>query len=151
VPTAGLTGLSAAAPILFDAFLRLGERRVPLESPPDGALIASGSALPPPLRRFAADRTATPASTYADAPIAIAFPPDEAELELLTGIDGKPRPLVLKAEGGVLPLVWMADGAPIATSSHRREITFAPDGRGFVKLSVIDATGKVDRVLVELR
>jgi penicillin-binding protein 1C len=151
VPTAGLTGLNAAAPILFDAFLRIGERRVPLNSAPDGALIAQGSALPPPLRRFAADRSATPASTYADAPIAIAFPPDRAEVELIAGPDGKPRPLVLKAEGGVLPLVWMANGAPIATSTHRREITFAPDGRGFVKLSVIDATGKVDRVLVELR
>ncbi|MEZ5926346.1 MAG: penicillin-binding protein 1C [Hyphomicrobiaceae bacterium] len=151
VPTAGLTGLNSAAPILFDAFLRLGERRVPLRSAPDGALIASGSALPPPLRRFAADRLDTPASTYADTPVAIAFPPDKAELELATDSSGKPRPLVLKAEGGVLPLVWMANDAPIATSTHRREITFAPDGRGFLKLSVIDATGKVDRVLIELR
>ncbi|MFO1170673.1 MAG: penicillin-binding protein 1C [Hyphomicrobiaceae bacterium] len=151
VPTAGLTGLNSAAPILFDAFLRIGERRVALKSAPDGALIADGSALPPPLRRFAADRPETPASTYTDAPVAIAFPPDKAQLELLTGQDGKPRPLVLKAEGGVLPLVWMANGAPIATSSHRREITYAPDGRGFVKLSVVDAAGKVDRVLIELK
>jgi penicillin-binding protein 1C len=151
VPTAGLTGLAAAAPILFDAFLRIGERRVPLRSAPDDALIATGSALPPPLRRFAADRPAAPASTYADAPVAIAFPPDEAQLELLTGADGRPRPLVLKAEGGALPLVWMANGAPIATSTYRREVTFAPDGLGFVKLSVIDATGKVDRVMVELQ
>ena len=151
VPTAGLKGLHAAAPILFDAFLRLGERRVALRSAPDGALVAEGSALPPPLRRFAADRRDAPASTYTDAPVAIAFPPDKAQLEMLTGVDGKPRPLVLKAEGGVLPLVWMANGAPIATSSHRREITYAPDGRGFVKLSVVDAAGKVDRVLIELK
>ena len=151
VPTAGLTGLGSAAPILFDAFLRIGERRVALKSAPDGALIAEGSALPPPLRRFAADRLESPASTYADAPVAIAFPPDRAEIEMLAGIDGKPRPLVLKAEGGVLPLVWMANGAPIATSTHRREITYAPDGRGFLKLSVIDASGKVDRVQVELK
>ncbi len=151
VPTAGLTGLSSAAPILFDAFLRIGERRVALKSAPDGALIASGSALPPPLRRFAADRPEVSTSTYADAPVAIAFPPDKAALELMTDMEGKPRPLVLKAEGGVLPLVWMANGAPIATSTHRREITYAPDGRGFLRLSVVDATGKVDRVLVELK
>ncbi len=151
VPTAGLTGLNAAAPILFDAFLRIGERRVALKSAPDGALIASGSALPPPLRRFAADRPEVSTSTYADAPVAIAFPPDKAALELMTDMEGKPRPLVLKAEGGVLPLVWMANGAPIATSTHRREITYAPDGRGFLKLSVVDATGNVDRVLVELK
>jgi penicillin-binding protein 1C len=151
VPTAGLTGLQSAAPILFDAFLRIGERRVPLRSAPDGALIAEGSALPPPLRRFAADRLESPSSTYTDAPVAIAFPPDQAEIEMLTGLDGKPRPLVLKAEGGVLPLVWMANGAPIATSTHRREITYAPDGVGFLKLSVIDAAGKADRVLVELK
>ncbi len=34
---------------------------------------------------------------------------------------------------------------------HRRDVTWQPDGRGFVKLSVIDAKGRVDRVTVRLR
>ena len=50
--TPGLAGRVAAAPILFDAFARLSTRRAPLPSAPTGALLTSGSDLPPPLKRF---------------------------------------------------------------------------------------------------
>ena len=52
---------------------------------------------------------------------------------------------------GALPLTWLVDGAPLGSDPHKREATWQPDGRGFVKVSVIDARGRVDRVTVRLK
>ncbi len=148
--TPGLAGRTAAAPILFDAFARIGEKRVALSGPPAGAVIASGADLPPPLKRFreaGEDRT-TQAGTFLEPHVAIAFPPDRAELDRQEQ-DGDP--LVLKAEGGALPLTWLVDGAPILSDPRKREVPWTPAGQGFVKFSVIDAKGRVDRVTVRLK
>lgn len=83
--------------------------------------------------------------------LSIAFPPDRAELELAEDADGKPAPLAFKAEGGALPYSWLVNGAPIAAPPHRRETFWQPSGKGFLQLSVIDATGQVDRVTIRLR
>jgi penicillin-binding protein 1C len=45
----------------------------------------------------------------------------------------------------------MVDGQPIPSDSHRREVVWQPEGRGFVKLTVTDAKGRVDRVSIRLR
>ncbi len=145
--TPALTGRAAAAPLLFDAFRRLGPERAPLASPPAGVLRVSGAQLPPPLKRFAEPGDDSPAGPYLDPPVLIAFPPDRSELELADGDDL----LLLKAEGGALPLTWMVDGTPITSEAHRREAAWQPTGRGFVKLTVTDARGRVDRVTVRLR
>lgn len=145
--TPSLTGRTAAAPILFDAFQRLSVERTPLPSAPSGALRVSGSDLPPPLKRFAEPGDTGPEGAFLEPPVQIAFPPDRSELEL----DDSDSPVVLKAEGGALPLTWMVEGAPLAIDGHRRETTWQPDGRGFVRVSVIDAKGRVDRVTVRLK
>ena len=145
--TAGLTGRAAAAPLLFDAFARLGQTRVPLASAPVGTLRGSGAALPQPLKRFVEESEERNTGAFLDPPVQIAFPPDRAEVE----VAGEGVPVVLKAEGGALPLTWLVDGAPIPEAKGAREIEWQPDGRGFVKLSVIDAKGRVDRVTVRLR
>jgi penicillin-binding protein 1C len=145
--TPGLMGRTAAAPILFDAFARLGERRIALAGPPAGALKATSATLPPPLRRFGASETAE-TGPYLEPAVLIAFPPDRAELE--ADADA-PDAIVLKAEGGALPLTWLVDGAPIASEPHRREAHWHPTGSGFAKVSVIDAKGRVDRVVVRLK
>lgn len=146
--TPELTGRLAAAPLLFEAFQRIGTQRVPLASPPPGVLQVSGGALPPPLRRFAEPGEGTSViGAYLEPPVQIAFPPDRAELDL-GDADGL---LLLKADGGVLPLTWMVDGQPIPSDSHRREVVWQPEGRGFVKLTVTDAKGRVDRVSIRLR
>ena len=51
----------------------------------------------------------------------------------------------------LLPLTWLADDAPIPAASPGREMAWQPDGRGFVKLTVIDAKGRADRVTVRVR
>lgn len=149
--TPGLTGRTAAAPILFDAFQRLGRKLEPLPPRPAEALSAKTANLPPPLRRFRFGHDETTAGTPTDPPVMIQFPPDRTELEAESMDDDDKPQIVLKAEGGTLPLTWLADGQPIPSAPHARDALFAPDGRGFVKLSVIDAKGRTDRVTVRLK
>lgn len=151
--TPGLMGRGAAAPLLFDAFARISESRERLQSAPLGALQVSGADLPPPLRRFPEPgETRQATGPLLEPPLVIAFPPDRSEVEVETAaVDAAPDPLLLKAEGGSLPLTWLADGRPIGTAPHRRELLWQPEAKGFYKLSVIDAKGRVDRVTVRLR
>ena len=147
--TPGLVGRVAAAPILFDAFARLGGRRKALSAPPAAALqVANGSDLPPPLKRFPEGGRELAQGLYLEPPVHIAFPPDRAELEVALADD---TPVLLKASGGVLPLTWLIAGAPIKSDPRARQVAWQPDGRGFAKLSVIDAKGRIDRVTVRLR
>jgi penicillin-binding protein 1C len=151
-PTPGLTGLTKAAPFLFDLFAQLDGERVPLPPPPRDVILAANETLPPPLIRFRETAgTNSLAQDTANPPVHIAFPPDRAELELAEAGDGNALPVALKAEGGVLPLTWLVNGAPIDAARHRREAFWQPIGKGFVQLSVIDAEGNVDRVTVRLR
>jgi len=150
VPEPGITGVGTAAPILFDAFARLPGRLVPLPSAPDGAVV--GGDLPPPLKVFGGDQPdRTTEKPFADPDLTIAFPPENAEIELDHAPDGTARPVILKAEGGVLPLTWMVDDTPLPSDGFSREASFTPQGRGFAHVSVVDSTGKVDRVEVTLR
>lgn len=146
VSTPGLLGRTAAAPILFDAFARIGAHRVPFPEAPRGIVKVSSSArLPPPLKRFEKDLQQDVGGPYIDRPVAIAFPPDLAEVAV------EPQgAMLLKADGGVLPLTWLIDGAPVGVSRDRRRLLWRPQGRGFAKVSVIDAKGRVDRVTVRL-
>ncbi len=124
-------------------------RHQPLPSAPTGALLASGSDLPPPLKRFRSGPVDESASgRYLEPPVQIAFPPDRAELEVEDGEGGS---VVVKAEGGALPLTWLVDGVPIESDSTRREAELPAAGLGFHKLSVIDAKGRADRVTIRLK
>ena len=146
--TPGLVGRLAAAPILFDAFARLGEKRAPLPPPPRGTVQATGTDLPPPLKRFregGADLAAAE-GPFLEPRVLISFPPDRAEVET-----GEDDPVLFKASGGVLPLTWLVDGAPITSDPRARQVVWQPSGPGFVKLSVIDAKGRVDRVTVRMK
>jgi penicillin-binding protein 1C len=151
-PTPSLTGLTKAAPLLFDIFAQIGPDRVPLPPPPAGIIEATAGALPPPLANFReADSAPATDKANVDPPVHIAFPPDRAELELSQEKDGTRLPIAFKAEGGVLPFTWLVNGAPLDVAPHRREVFWTPQGEGFLQLSVIDAQGRVDRVTVRLR
>ena len=145
----GLAGRQAAAPVLFDAFARLGGVHEIL-SAPAGIVMSRSSALPPPLRHVRKD---VPKSFGADstAQLKIAFPPEGAQVDLgLAAAASSSTPLSLKAEGGVLPLRWIVNGVPLGEPDLRRHAAWTPDGAGFVRVSVIDARGATDSVLVRL-
>ncbi|QRM35396.1 penicillin-binding protein 1C [Microvirga sp. VF16] len=145
----GLVGRMVAAPILFDAYARLGIESEAL-AVPSYALQATTASLPPPLRHIRKDVPKTIASTV-QAPLKIAFPLDRSRVDLgFSESSDEKGSLVLKASGGVPPLTWMVDGAPVEVGSQRREAFWEPDGAGFVRLSVIDARGATDSVMVRL-
>jgi len=147
--TPGLMGRFGAAPILFDAFARIAERPAPFRLAPAGVIKATGATLPPPLKRFREPGDNPVASgPFLEPPVLISFPPDRSELDVE---ERGEEPLVIKADGGALPLTWLIDGTPMTSDPRRREVEWQPDGRGFAKLTVIDAKGRVDRVTVRLR
>jgi penicillin-binding protein 1C len=142
-PVAGLVGRAAAAPILFDAFARSGFAPAPLSPPPQGALVTTTSRLPPPLRRFRAE-----GALASGDPPRIMFPPNGARLEMS---GGTPEPLPLKVAGGVGRLSVLVNGVPVADPHGRRTLYVRPDGRGFVRLTVMDTRGSSDSVVVRLQ
>lgn len=144
----GVAGRIAAAPILFEAFQRLGPLRKALPPAPPGTVMARTGELPAALQRFRPGALPEVASTaQGDAPPAIAFPPDGARIELA----GETPALSLKVFGGTPPFTWLADGVPIASGEFRRDTFWEDAARGFARLSVIDARGKTAsaRVRVE--
>jgi len=143
-PVSGLSGIGTAAPVLFEAFDKMGGERAPLPSAPRGALIASNGELPAPLKRFRGSDTL--ANKAPDTP-EIAFPPDGVQVDL--GIRaGDPMPLMIKIRNGQPPFTWFANGLPIAQTPFSRAESWQPDGPGFVTLSVVDSAGRSDRVTV---
>ena len=145
--TPGLIGRTAAAPILFDAFSRLSSRRAPLRPAPSGVLAHRGADLPSPLKRFDRRDSGDGGGVYLDPPVRIIFPSDRSEVDVADA----DSLLILKARGGVLPLTWFVDGAPIAADKRKRQLLWPAQKAGFVRLSVVDAHGRTDRVLVRLR
>jgi penicillin-binding protein 1C len=148
-PVSDLVGRTAAAPILFDAFTRIGAKRTPLAPAPAGVVFARTSDLPPALQRFRPDGLPEiAASGPGDAPLAISFPPEGARIDL-SGDDGDIG-LALKAMGGAPPFTWFADGLPIVIGEPRRETAWEKPGKGFARLSVIDSRGHTASVQVRL-
>ncbi|MCJ2045448.1 penicillin-binding protein 1C [Methylobacterium sp. J-078] len=145
----GLVGRVVAAPILFDAFARFGGEPDPVPMPRD-ALVTTTAGLPPPLRHIRRDIPKT-LSAALGGTLKIAYPPDGARIDL--GLSepepAPPASLALKALGGVPPLTWMVDGLPVAGGA-RRQSAWAPEGAGFARISVMDATGASDSVVVRL-
>jgi penicillin-binding protein 1C len=146
-PVPGLVGRVAAAPILFDAFARMNRPISPLSPAPKGVLVATNARLPPPLQRF---RPGGLPSKSAEPRLRIMFPPNGARLELAAGAGAKPDPLPLKISGGVAPLIVLVNGAPLARANGRT-LFWEADGPGFVRLTVMDARGVADSVLVRLQ
>jgi penicillin-binding protein 1C len=144
-PVPGLVGRVSAAPILFDAFARSGHAPAPLAHAPKGVVFAANNRLPPPLQRFRPDGVAAGMSE----PPRIMFPPDGARLELAGG--AKPDAVPLKIAGGMAPLTVMVNGVPLPAPEGRRTLFFDPDGPGFVRLTVMDARGAADSVMVRLQ
>jgi penicillin-binding protein 1C len=146
----GLVGRMAAAPILFDAFARLGTEPEPIPPPANVLSAAASLSLPPPLRRLQRD-----GADMQGPALKIAYPPDGARIDLgLAGEHAEEREpagpgLALKALGGVPPLTWLVDGQPVAQTARRRA-EWVPDGAGFVRISVLDATGASDSVSIRL-
>ncbi|GHE48558.1 penicillin-binding protein 1C [Camelimonas fluminis] len=144
----GLVGRVAAAPVLFDAFARIGGEPQPLPQPP-GVLRATAATLPPPLRHLRKGAPKTIAATLIP-PLRISFPPDGSSIDLGAGSGGALPDLALRANGGAPPLRWFVNGAPVGEAQMRRQSFWKPDGAGFARVSVMDSRGTSDSVQVRI-
>jgi penicillin-binding protein 1C len=148
-PVSGLVGRQVAAPILFDAFARLG-RDIEFIAAPKGVLrVATSADLPPPLRHLRKDAPKIMSAT-AIPMLKIAYPPDGARVDLGLAQGVGDALLSLKALGGAPPLTWFVNGLPIGEPDARRQSVWRPDGAGFARVSVIDAKGATDSIVVRL-
>ncbi|HEY5794797.1 MAG TPA: penicillin-binding protein 1C [Bosea sp. (in: a-proteobacteria)] len=145
----GLVGRTVAAPILFDAFARLGIDPRPFAQPPN-SIVATSAHLPPPLRHLRQDVPKTVAAMTTPA-LKLAFPPEGARIDLAASANDGRAQLNLKVAGGAPPYTWLVDGAPVLSPTRRREAVWQPPGKGFMLISVIDGTGASESVSVRLQ
>lgn len=140
----GITGRTAAAPILFDAFARLG---TPAAMPPRpaSAPAMSHAQLPAPLRRFGPAREQEGDTRD----LRIAFPPDGVRVDL-GAARGEMEQLVVKTTGGRPPFTVLVDGRPAGRFGAQRQANVLPDGPGFTTLSVVDGEGRSASVTVRV-
>jgi penicillin-binding protein 1C len=148
-PVPGLVGRTAAAPILFDAFARTGKIPAALPKPPKGALVASNAKLPLPLRRFRP--VGELIRTGSDQTPRIQFPLNGSRIDVDRSADGQAVPMPVKVAGGVLPLTIMVNGNSVGEIDSRRQRLVEPPGPGFARLTVIDATGAADTVVIRVQ
>jgi penicillin-binding protein 1C len=133
-------GRNTAAPMLYRVFDRLPKER-------GRAFAAAPGAAPALLRRLTAgDPTAIPEPDR----LRLTFPTSSMVLEALDP-NGRPGPLTFSAAGGRRPLSWLVDGRRIAVSPLRRDAVWLPEGPGFVRITVVDADGRSDSAMVEIR
>lgn len=148
-PVPGLVGRTAAAPILFDAFARTGKLPAALPKAPKGTLIASNPKLPLPLRRFRPlGDLIRPGSEQA---LHIQFPLNGSRIDAAGGLDAAYSALPVKVAGGVLPMTLLVNGVAAGQIDGRRQRLVDPPGPGFVRLTVQDATGAADTVVVRIQ
>ncbi len=134
-PVPGLVGRTAAAPILFDAFARTGKLPAALPKPPKGALVASNAKLPPGGER---------------AP-QIQFPLNGSRIDVDRSGGAQFSAMPVKVAGGVLPMTMLVNGVAVGEIDGRRQRLVEPPGPGFARLTVIDATGAADTVVIRIQ
>ncbi|MFZ2099461.1 MAG: penicillin-binding transpeptidase domain-containing protein, partial [Oricola sp.] len=142
----GSTGGGTAAPILFEAFARSGLESVRFRDPPPGLRAVARADLPEGLKRFVPKSAELVPVAGATTGPEIVYPPHGARVELTGASGGGFSPLVLKLQGGKAPFRWIANGEPLDGVFRRRTASWMPDGRGFSKLTVIDAAGRATTV-----
>jgi penicillin-binding protein 1C len=149
-PVPGLIGRVAAAPILFDAFARTGRQPVALPGAPKGAVIVAGNEkLPLPLRRFRAIGELVRAGNEQTPHIQFPLNGSRIDVDRSAGADAAAMPV--KVAGGVLPMTVVVNGVSAGEIDGRRQRLIDPPGPGFARLTVIDATGAADTVVVRIQ
>jgi penicillin-binding protein 1C len=148
-PVPGLVGRTAAAPILFDAFARTGKLPAPLPKAPKGTLVASNAKLPLPLRRFRP--LGELVRTGGEQALRIQFPLNGSRIDAANTADARFSAVPVKVAGGVLPMTMLVNGVAVGEIDGRRQRLVDPPGAGFVRLTVQDATGAADTVVVRIQ
>jgi penicillin-binding protein 1C len=145
-PVAGQLGRTSAAPILFDAFARTGKLPMPLPKAPKGVLTASNAKLPLPLRRFRP--VGDLMRSGGEQTLRIQFPLDGSRIDPAAS-EGPSLPV--KVAGGVLPMTMLVNGVAVGDIDSRRQRLIDTPGPGFARLTVMDAAGAADTVVIRVQ
>jgi penicillin-binding protein 1C len=148
-PVPGLVGRTAAAPILFDAFARTGKLPMPLPKPPKGVLLASNAKLPLPLRRFRP--VGELVRTGGEQAPRIQFPLNGSRIDVDRSGPAQFSAMPVKVAGGVLPMTMLVNGVSVGEIDGCRQRLVDPPGPGFARLTVIDATGAADTIVIRIQ
>ena len=148
-PAPGIVGRTAAAPILFDAFARTGKLPAALPKPPKGTLVANNAKLPLPLRRYRA--LGELVRTDGERAPHIQFPPDGSRIDAFGAAGTSSAAMPVKVAGGVLPITMMVNGVSVGELDSRRQRLVDSPGPGFARLTVIDAKGAADTVVIRIQ
>jgi penicillin-binding protein 1C len=143
-PSPDRYGRNTAAPLLFQLFDLLPADR----GRPAGPVTAD--APPELLRRLQAGDPGQAAGPRQTDRLRLVFPGGDMVVEAL-GPDGRADPLTFLAAGGRRPLSWLIDGRRIALSPISREVVWRPEGPGPVRVTVLDAEGRSDSAVVDVR
>lgn len=141
-PVPGMSGITVAAPVLFEAFARSGLTLEPLPTAPAGAVRIEAVDLPVALRRFTPPDSGLPQVGLHEAVLHIVYPPDGAHVDLGLASGLASQPLMLKLQGGRAPYRLLANGIPVGEPLRSRSGLWQAGGIGFSRLSVIDARGQ---------
>ena len=144
-PVPGIAGITAAAPILFEAFDRLATPAAPFRPAPARRAVRR----PMPSCRRRSSASATPTTTWSPRtrrPRSPSRPTASMSISALAA--GADAPLIVKVRNGAPPFTFFANGAPFGQSAFARQESWTPDGPGYVTLSVVDAKGRSDKVKV---
>jgi penicillin-binding protein 1C len=120
-----------------------------LPKAPKGALIASNTKLPLPLRRFRPmGELVRNGSEHA---LHIQFPVNGSRIDVERSNNGDVTPMPVRVAGGTLPMTVMVNGRSVGEIDGRRQRLIDPPGPGFARLTVIDAAGAADTVVVRMQ
>ncbi len=150
-PIPGLSGRTSAAPLLFEAFSRVGGSERPFKAQPDGAYIASNEDLAKPLQHFTEGMFSSTAGASVETPPVIIFPPRDAKIDIAPSARSDGKLLAVKIQNGTPPFRWLMNGRPATLGDRRRQTNLDIDGVGFSTITVIDSQGRTDNVRVFLQ
>lgn len=78
----------------------------------------------------------------------IQFPLNGSRIDVDRSNNSQLAPMPVKVAGGVLPLTVLVNGISAGDIDSRRQRLIDPPGPGFARLTVIDATGAADTVVI---
>ena len=81
----------------------------------------------------------------------IQFPLNGSRIDVDRTLDASAAAMPVKIAGGVLPMTMLVNGMSVGEIDGRRQRLIDPPGPGFARLTVIDAVGAADTVVVRIQ
>ena len=81
----------------------------------------------------------------------IQFPLNGSRIDIDRSGGGQFSAMPVKVAGGILPITVLVNGASAGEIDSRRQRLVDPPGPGFARLTVIDATGAADTVVIRIQ